>query len=241
MTPAALAQSSQSVPSDFLRDSVDINGRGIISSWRDTISRAILIVERPYPVWLSTSISYSGSKTHETIGYDSLLHSLYVQRDLKGHPEHLEVQLMDSTYVMFEFYLGDDRINAVGRSKKYYRQYTELKCVDQEDSTYIARERQCPLVYSEVLRSWEEPCHAPLGEWLHYWPNGVLESRGEYHPKEFEGVKDEITQYKGETYFIQTRKDTRVKVGRWEYYDEQGQLIHTVSYDPIWLNSPYRK
>jgi len=236
-----LAQNSEPVPSEFLRDSVDLEGKGILSSWRDTVTYAVLTIERPYPVWLAISIGRVGSKTHETIGYDSLLHSLEVQRDLNGLPERFEIQLIDSTYMSIEFHLGDDRIRAIGRFRKYYGQFTGLTCIDQEDSTYVAKERSCPLVYSEVLRSWQEPCEARTGEWLHYWPNGVLESRGEYHPKEFEGVQDGFSHFEGETYFVQITKDTWVKIGTWEYFNEEGHLIGTVNHDPVWNVSPSRR
>lgn len=227
--------------SGFVRDSIDVKGKGILSTYRDTIRRVSMSIVHPYPAWLATSISDLGANTYETIGYDPILHSLHAERDKRGFPERLEIQLMDSAYLELAFHLGEGRVAEVGRFKKYYGQYTGRVCTDQEDSTWIAREKRCPWVYSDVLKAWEEPCHAPEGEWSQYWPNGRLESKGHFHPKEFEAVQYGTIEHDGEVYSIETMRSTRVKVGRWDHYDEQGQLIRTVHYEPVWLDPPYRR
>lgn len=220
--------------SGFIRDTIDIKGKSLLSTHRDTIRRIDMSIVHPYPVWLGASVSDLGVHTNETIGYGPILHSLHMERGTKGHPMRMEVQLMDSAYLEIEFHYADSHMSGIGHFKKYYGQYDSLRCIDQEDPAWIAREKQCQLRYSRWL-GWEEPCHAPVGEWRHYWPNGVLESRGHFHPKEFEAVQAGTVESKGETLFVQTLRNTRVKVGKWEYFDESGNLIRTIDHVPVWL------
>ena len=165
--------------------------------------------------------------------------------------ERLELQMADSLYLFQTFHRPSGGLAEIGTIRKYYGSGTGLRAIDQEDTTYVANERQCPCVFQNVLRCWEEPCNAPIGEWRTYWPNGTLKSRGGYYPREFEAtfdtsyvVADTIQQYGTvsvpEQIFMRYTKDTRVKVGPWEYFDEEGKLMKAITYEPVWLDQRRR-
>jgi hypothetical protein len=223
---------------DYRRvDSSQVAGSGVSWYYKEALMRVHAQIKYPIPIWLSRETDYEGTRHYERAAYDRVLHSYELALGGGELPDRVEFQIQDSTYQLIFFYAGTTIPRSVGRIRKYFGQYGGSACIDQEDTTFTARERQCVVRPNDLSSRVDpsQPCNAPLGEWLHYWPNGSLQSKGQYYPKDFEATYFENSD--DWTLMVYSR-DTKVKTGKWDYFDESGQLIRTVHYDPIWLNSP---
>jgi hypothetical protein len=232
-----LCSAQQQDASGYRRsDSVQVLGNADLLYHKNSLLDETLHIIEPYPIWMRRILDHNGSRIRENVGYDPVLYSYQLVLIGEDFPDFVEFQVQDSIYQLILFHKGTTTPSSVGRIKKYFGQYDGLACSDQEDTTFTAHERQCVFELGEMasMHISAEPCSAPVGEWLHYWPNGVLRSRGHYFQKDFYSMYSESTEEGGVTF----TRDTKVKTGRWDYFDESGQLIRTVHYVPIWLNSP---
>lgn len=222
-------------------DTTVVSGSAISRYAKGALRGAVIHIEQPHTIWLDREID-DNKRFYERVGYDQILFSYEMELGEDDSPDRVEFQVQDSVYQVIYFHKGTSIPKSVGRLRKYYGNYAGLYCIDMEDSTYTYIERQCEFWFNDFFRVWEKPCQAFDGEWLHYWPNGSLHSRGHYYPKDFRCEKIDTSYHVGNDFVFQViEKDSKVKTGKWDYFDESGQMIRTVHYDPFWLNSPNRR
>jgi antitoxin component YwqK of YwqJK toxin-antitoxin module len=90
------------------------------------------------------------------------------------------------------------------------------------------------ILYAEYpngqISSWQEyEDGVGQGQWINYYENGNYKEIGHYEQNSVEGGiqkfhSNGVLQAKG------TYKDWRIKIGKWEYYDDKGSLLKTEDY-----------
>jgi len=122
---------------------------------------------------------------------------------------------------------ADHEISMSGASGRYVDgQWTYFKNGEKEPFTGVLY-AQFPDGNCESRQEFENGIGE--GTWINYWPNGNLKEAGTYQQNKVAGP---IKKYypSGKLKSEGTYRDWRIRIGRWNYYDESGKMIETIDH-----------
>ena len=109
---------------------------------------------------------------------------------------------------------------------------SKWKEVEKKDTLYSFEDKEG---YYWIEKRNNNKSFVPIGIHYEFYPNGLLKNKGEYksiHFNVFKSLKDyKIYQNNYDPKLKVSEIDNRIKMGVWEYYSDNGELIRTEKND----------